>query len=112
LLRRLGTILKWVILVPILIAIVLLAVANGAIVTVRFNPFNPDDPFLRADLPLYQLGFLIFVVGALVGGLVAWTSELKRRRLRARRDDAPAYRGASRGSPPPSAGYLPRPGSG
>jgi uncharacterized integral membrane protein len=109
-LRRFGTILKWIILVPVLVVVVLIAVANGQLVTVHFNPFSPDDPFLRADLPLYQLGFLIFVLGALVGGLAAWASQLKyRRRLRMQRDERPASRPRDASALPP-AGYLPRPG--
>jgi Lipopolysaccharide assembly protein A domain len=116
-LRTLGTILKWVILLPILAAMLALAVANGQDVTVRLNPFNADDPILRVDLPLYQLAFILFALGVLVGGLVAWTGQMKqRRRLRARREmdalfESRAERAAERAPAEPSdvAGFLPRP---
>ena len=46
-LRTLGTILKWAILLPVLLAIVLLAVANDQTVTVNLNPFDTTDPVLQ-----------------------------------------------------------------
>ncbi len=115
-LRTLGTILKWVILLPILAAALALAVANGQSVTVHLNPFDGGDPVLKFDLPLYQLAFILFLLGALVGGLVAWMSQL-RRRSRARRDALPYESRAERPSPSPApppetAGFLPRPGRG
>jgi uncharacterized integral membrane protein len=121
LLRTFGTVLKWAVLLPILAAILALAVANGQSVTVHLNPFDAADPILKFDLPLYQLAFILFVLGALVGGLVAWTSQLRqRRRERARRDAAaffPAHAErqasvASNAPPPGTAGFLPRPGGG
>jgi uncharacterized integral membrane protein len=115
LLRRLGTLLKWLILLPVLAAVLALAVANGDDVTVRFNPFVPDDPVLRFELPLYQLAFILFVLGALVGGLVAWVGQVRqRRRERARREAASfgpnAVAPTDRAQPAPAAGFLPRPG--
>ena len=82
---KLGTLLKWVILLPILIAVVLLAVANDQAVPVHFNPFRVDDPVLRAELPLYQFAFAVFVLGALVGALVTWLGQ-RRYRVRARQE--------------------------
>ncbi len=113
-LRTLGTILKWVVLLPILAAVLALAVANGQSVTVHLNPFDSGDAVLRFDLPLYQLAFVIFLLGALVGGLVVWMSQMKhRRRGRARREAAAPFQGqAERPNPvaPATAGFLPRPG--
>jgi hypothetical protein len=115
LLRRLGTLLKWLILLPILAAVLALAVANGDNVTVRFNPFVHDDPVLRVELPLYQLAFLLFAVGALVGGLVAWTGHLNQRRRERARYEAASLNvhptaPPDRVTPAPAAGFLPRPG--
>ncbi len=112
--RALGTILKWVILLPILAAVLALAVANGQSVTVHLNPFESGDPVLKFDLPLYQLAFVLFLLGALVGGLVAWMGQMKhRRRERARREAVAPFQGhAERPNPvpPDTAGFLPRPG--
>jgi uncharacterized integral membrane protein len=89
LLRTLGTILKWAILLPVLIAVVLLAVANDQNVTLHLNPFDKSDPVLEVELALYQIAFLVFVVGVLFGGLIVWSNQRKyRRRLRDRREDA------------------------
>jgi hypothetical protein len=74
---------------------------------------------LRADLPLYQLGFILFVLGALVGGLVAWGGQRKyRRRAHRRSDDAvlwraradPSERRDAEQRPPSAVAFLPRPG--
>lgn len=128
----LGTILKWVILLPVLIAVVLLAVANDHSVTVHLNPFNAEDTVLSVDLALYQVGFLLFAAGALVGGLVVWSSQRKhRRRARQGRSEAASWRARaerseqgqgqpqpqtqtqvrpqSQAQPAPAAGFLPRP---
>jgi uncharacterized integral membrane protein len=120
-LGTLGTILKWVILLPVLLAVVLLAVANDQTVTLHLNPFAKADPVLKVDLALYQVMFLIFVVGVLVGGIVAWSSSARRRRrLRAQREDTQLWQARAewseqrRPAPPTSqtSAYLPRPGRG
>lgn len=117
-LGSLGTILKWAILLPVLAAIVLLAVANDQTVTVRLNPFNASDPVLRVDLALYQLAFILFVLGTLVGGLVVWLGQWKhRRRAREQRQEAAHWqaraerseRRSAGGEASSSAGLLPRP---
>jgi uncharacterized integral membrane protein len=85
----LGALLKWVVLLPILVAVVLLAVANDQTITVHLNPFNVDDPVLRVNLALYQLAFGLFVLGALIGALVTWAGQHKyRSRSRHRKDEA------------------------
>ncbi len=117
-LRTLGIILKWAILLPILVAVVLLAVANDQTVTVRLNPFDTDDPVLRIDLALYQVGFVVFVAGALVGWLVSWRGHRRsRRRARDRRQETELWQARAEWSerrqaeagPADAAGFLPRP---
>jgi len=114
LLRTVGTFLKWLILLPILAAIVALAVANGDDVTVYLNPFDRADLVLKFDLPLYQLGFALFVLGALVGGLVVWSSGVRSRRRERARSEAALFEARpvtpDTSAPTPSAaGFLPRP---
>ncbi len=90
---KLGTLLKWLILLPVLVVVLLLAIANDQSVTVHLNPFNTDDPLLRAELALYQIGFILFVLGALVGGLVVWSGQRRyRRRARQRGEDVALWR--------------------
>ena len=120
-LSKLGLLLKLLILLPILITVVLLAVANDQIVTLHLNPFAVDDPVMRLDLPLYQLGFALFVLGAVVGSLVNWASQRKHRsRTRHRRDEAQAWQNRPErsqeprsaqapGSPSRAVAFLPRP---
>jgi hypothetical protein len=116
LLRTLGTILKWAVLLPILLAVVLLAVANDQSVTVNLNPFDKTDPALKVELALYQIAFLIFVLGVLFGGLIVWTGH-RRRQLRNRRAETPSWqaRADRHEAPNPQAApsgvsaFLPRP---
>jgi hypothetical protein len=112
-----GIIIKWAILLPACLMIILLAVANDQTATLHLNPFNPDDRALSADLALYQLGFIMFVLGALAGGLVVWIGQRKYRR-QARRSRAEIARWQRREewtAPRPaeaqagSAALLPRP---
>jgi hypothetical protein len=87
--HALATILKWVVLLPVLLAVVLLAVANDQSVTVHLNPFDKADPVLKVDLALYQLFFLVLVLGVLIGGFIVWLNRLKGRSAsRGRRADA------------------------
>ncbi|SEQ50814.1 Uncharacterized integral membrane protein [Faunimonas pinastri] len=80
-----GTLIKWVILLPILVVIAILALANDQAVTIHLNPFNPADPVLQIQLALYQVAFATFVIGALIGALVTWGGQ--RRHRRAARDN-------------------------
>jgi uncharacterized integral membrane protein len=118
-LGKLGLILKWVILLPVLLGVVLLAVANVQSVPLHLNAFSPDDPVLTFNLPLYQLAFLLFLLGAILGGLVAWGGQRKyRRRAHQRREEAARWQDRAERSerqqsearaPSPVAGFLPRP---
>lgn len=117
-LGTLGTVLKWAILLPLLIAVVLLAVANDQTVVVHLNPFDSDDPVLRVELALYQVGFVLFVLGVLFGALVVWRGQRKhRRRARDLGRDAALWQARAEWSerrkdeagPSESAGLLPRP---
>lgn len=76
---RIAVVLKWLVLLPILIVAVLLAVANDQAVPVHLNPFDTSDPVLSYEVPLYQLAFLIFALGALAGAIVVWNNQRKYR---------------------------------
>jgi hypothetical protein len=116
LLRTLGIIIKWAVLLPVLVAVVLLAVANDQAVTVNLNPFDKDDPVLKVELALYQIAFLLFVLGVLFGGVIAWSGQSRRRR-RLRREETALWQARAewserRRSEPHSSqasAFLPRP---
>jgi uncharacterized integral membrane protein len=118
---KLGLILKWAILLPVVLAVLLLAVANDQSVPVHLNPFNAADPVLRAELPLYQLAFIIFILGTLAGAVTAWSGQRKyRRRVKQQREQVLLWQGRAQeaapvGRPDPhsaAAAFLPRPGRG
>ena len=77
---RLGRLLKWLILIPVLLVVALLSVANDHRVTLHFNPLEPADSALQIDLALYQFCFAAFIAGALVGAFIVWNSQRKYRR--------------------------------
>ena len=104
---RPGALLKWIVLLPVIAAVLLLAVANDQSVTIHLYPFDTDDPVLRADLPLYQVAFIVFVAGALTGALVAWSGEL-RRRARRRREQAALQQSLAAPSGAPRSDMPPR----
>ena len=91
--NRLGGLLKWLVLLPVFIIVVLFAVANDHVVRVALNPFDSTDAALAINLPLYQLGFAIFAVGAVCGGFVMWNGQRKyRRQARDKGYDAALWR--------------------
>ncbi|MCF1505068.1 lipopolysaccharide assembly protein LapA domain-containing protein [Afifella sp. H1R] len=89
--QQLAWLIKWIILLPILVVIALLAVANDQTVALRLNPFDADDPVLRVELALYQVAFAAFALGAICGGIVMWNGQRKyRRQAREKRHEAAA----------------------
>lgn len=76
----LAAALKWILLVPVILAVLLLGIANDQPVAVRLNPFDPADPALTFELLFYQVAFLLFVAGALIGALISWSSQRRYRR--------------------------------
>ena len=116
-LNTLGTIVKWAILLPVLIAVLLLAIANDQTVPIHLNPFDRTDPVLRVDLALYQVAFLVFVLGVLFGAVIAWSGQSRRRR-RLRREETALWQARAEWSerrpketaPSEVSAFLPRPG--
>jgi uncharacterized integral membrane protein len=77
---KFASLLKWLILLPILLVVLLLAVSNDQSTAVHLNPFDTSDPVLRLDLPLYQIAFAVFALGAVCGGFVMWNTQRRYRR--------------------------------
>ena len=91
---RLAFLLKWILLLPALIVVVLLAVANDQTAPLHLNPFDTSDPVLRLELAVYQLAFAFFALGAIVGALVVWNNQRKyRRRAADKREEIALWQG-------------------
>jgi uncharacterized integral membrane protein len=102
--------------VPIAIVLVALAVANRGGVAFTLDPFNPGNPALTWQMPLFVLLFGAVALGMIVGSLATWARQGRYRKLarqRGQEADALKQAAASRApaqSPPAPAGpALPRP---
>jgi uncharacterized integral membrane protein len=76
--------LKALLLLPIAVAVVLLAVANRAPVQISFDPFTPESPELATSLPLFAVIFLAVMAGVVIGGTATWLAQGRHRRERRR----------------------------
>ena len=102
------------VLAPLAIILIALAVANRAPAAFTVDPFNPGNPALTLQAPLFVLLFLALVVGLVIGGLATWLRQGRYRRLaRQRAQEAEALRQAALrapvAQPAPVAAALPRP---
>lgn len=68
----LNRILLVVIIVPIAVVLIALAVANRMPVAFTLDPFNPGNPGLTLQLPLFVMLFLALGVGLLLGSFATW----------------------------------------
>ena len=69
---------KALLLLPIAVAVVLLAIANRGPVVLSFDPISPTPQF-SATLPLYAVLFGAVALGVVVGGIAAWLAQAKHR---------------------------------
>ncbi len=74
------------ILVPLLIVLVMFAVANRQFVTISFDPFDTENPAFAFKSPLFILIFALVAAGSVMGGISTWIGQRKWR-ARARRAD-------------------------
>jgi uncharacterized integral membrane protein len=85
--------LRWLLLVPIAILLVLFSVANRAPVTLSFDPFSREAPALAVSLPLFVMLMVVLALGVLIGGTAAGIGRLRWRwRWRARQAEREASR--------------------
>jgi uncharacterized integral membrane protein len=79
--------------VPLAIVLVALAVANRGPASFTLDPFNPGNPALTWQMPLFVLLFAAIAVGMLVGSLATWVKQGRYRKLaRQRGQEAEALR--------------------
>jgi uncharacterized integral membrane protein len=80
-------ILKWLVLAPLAILIIVFAVANRQWISVSLDPFSAEPPAFAITLPLFLVILLVLMLGVIVGGIAAWLGQ-RRWRKAARRLDA------------------------
>lgn len=61
--------------VPVAIVLIALAVANRATATFTLDPFNPGNPGLTLQLPLFVMLFLALGAGLLMGSFATWWNQ-------------------------------------
>ena len=81
--------LRWLLLVPLGILLVLLAVANRAPVTLSLDPFSREAPALAISSPLFVALLLAVMIGVVIGGVAAGIGRM-RWRYRARKAEREA----------------------
>ena len=88
--------------VPLAIVLVALAVANRGMVPFTLDPFNPGNPALTWQLPLFALLFAAVAAGMVIGSVATWLKQGRYRKLaRQRGQEAEALKQnvASRAAP-------------
>ncbi len=73
-------ILKWILLLPVAIVIIVFAVANRHPVKVYFDPTGNKLPGFTFDAPLYLVLFAALLAGVFIGGAAAWLKQSKHRK--------------------------------
>lgn len=81
---------KFLLLLPPALALVLFGVANRQLVTLVLDPISPASQAMTVTVPLFALFFGTLAVGIVVGWVGAWLSQGRHRRaerqLRRERD--------------------------
>ncbi len=78
--------LTWVVFVPVAVVLVALAVANRGPAPFTIDPFNPGNPGLTVNLPLFAYLFGALAIGLIIGSIATWLRQGRYRR--AARDNA------------------------
>jgi uncharacterized integral membrane protein len=85
-----------VVFVPLAIILVALAVANRETAAFTMDPFNPGNPALTLEMPLFVLLFLALAFGMIVGSIATWLKQGRYRKLaRQRSQEAESLRQAA-----------------
>jgi uncharacterized integral membrane protein len=86
-LNRLVTVLVFI---PLAIVLIALAVANRGPAAFTIDPFNPGNPGLTITLPLFVLLFAALALGLILGSLATWFRQGRYRKAARQREAAPA----------------------
>lgn len=77
--------------VPLAAVLIALAVANRSAALFTIDPFNPGNPSLSWSAPLFALLFAALISGLLIGSAATWVAQGRHRRA-ARENRAEAAR--------------------
>ena len=69
------------VIVPLAIVFITLAVANRGLAPFTLDPFNPGNPGLTVELPLFVYLVLALMLGMIVGSAATWLRQGRYRRL-------------------------------
>jgi len=69
------------VIVPLAILFIALAVANRGLAPFTLDPFNPGNPGLTVELPLFVYLFLAVILGMIIGSAATWFRQGRYRRL-------------------------------
>lgn len=105
-----NRILLIVVFVPLAVVLIALAVANRGATAFTVDPFNPGNPALTVQMPLFVLLFLALLIGLIIGSAATWLRQGRYRRLARQRElEAQALRDQTIRTPAGPA--LPKPGA-
>jgi len=77
----LNRIILVVVLVPLAVILIALAVANRGAVMFTLDPFNPGNPALSVQLPLFVYLLVCVMIGVVIGSTITWFRQSRYRRL-------------------------------
>ncbi len=75
-----GRLVTLVVVLPLAIVLIALGVANRAMTLFTLDPFNPGNPLLSWQLPLFALMFSMLILGIVLGSIATWLAQGKHRR--------------------------------
>jgi uncharacterized integral membrane protein len=76
----LRRIVRFVLILPAVVVLAAIGLANTQDVRLSLDPFRPDDPVLSLVLPFYVWLLAALIAGVLIGGLATWASQARWRR--------------------------------
>ena len=89
----LNRLLLIVIIVPLAVILIAFAVANRGSVAFTLDPFNPGNPALTLQAPLFVMLFAALGIGLVLGGMATWLKQgYYRRQARENRKEADQLR--------------------
>jgi uncharacterized integral membrane protein len=76
-----NRILVFLVFLPLAVVLIALAVANRTPAQFTIDPFNPGNPALTVQLPLFVFLFGALVLGLVIGSAATWIRQGHYRRL-------------------------------